>query len=282
MCKTESITFLLMVVLATTLPLAAQSPPAYDDHALPEGWIQAPSSKDNPALWECAGRAGSWVVSESHGPLAITELDFEQEEEVAVPPFLKLTKEMKGRKHLLRTANGWLIGFDAGEFGGGLWWFNEDGSDSTKLLSDNVHAIYETRNGTFVLAGLAHMGHDAGEVDQFIETPEKVTLKWVASLGGSPEASTVDPDGDIVVTSPRGVVRVDYSGKVHTLYRSGEDLTYPTSVVVDPNGDIYVGMRFFVLRLRPADTLYRPQWLMRKSCRSFKTVEYICSCTGKD
>ncbi len=282
MGKTRSLTFLSLFVLATTFPLAAQNDHATVDQGLPEGWIQAPSSKDNSALWECAGLAGSWVVSESHGPLAVTELDVEQEEEVAVPPYLKLSKEMKGRKSLLRTANGWLIGFDDGEFGGGLWWFNEDGSDSTKLLSDNVHAIYETRNGTFVLAGLAHMGHDAGEVDQFIETPEKVTLRWVASLGGSPEASTVDPDGDIVVASPRGVVRVDYSGKVHLLYGSGEGLTYPTSVVADQNGDIFVGMRFFVLRLRPVDSLYRPQWLMRTNCRSFKTVKYVCSCTGKD
>jgi len=195
--------------------------------------MRAPGSKENPALWECAGRAGSWVVSEPDGALAIKELNVEKEEEVAVPPQLKLTEEMKGRKSLLRTANGWLIGFDAGEFGGGLWWFSEDGSDTKKLLSNNVHAIYETRNGTFVLAGLAHLGLDSGEVDQFIDAPEKVTLRWVSSLGGSPEASTVDPDGDIVVASPRRVVRVDYSGKVHILYRSGEDLTYPTSVAVN-------------------------------------------------
>jgi hypothetical protein len=282
MRKRDSIRLLLMLVLATTLQLAAQNLPPEDNQGLPQGWMQAPGSKDNPTLWECAGRAGSWVVSEPQGSLAIKELDVERAEEIEVPPLLKLTEEMRGRKSLLRTANGWLIGFDEGEFGGGLWWFSGDGSDSKKLLSTNVHAIYDTRNGTFVLAGLAHMGHDAGEVDQFIETPEKVTLKWVASLGGSPEASTVDPDGDIIVASPRRVVRVDYSGEVHTLYRSGEDLTYPTSVVIDPNGDIFVGMRFFVLRLRPVDTLYRPQWLMRKSCRSFKTVEYICSCTGKD
>jgi hypothetical protein len=281
MGKTESMTFLLLIVLAV-LPLASQSVPSDAEQGLPEGWIHAPSSKANPALWDCAGRGRSWVISDRGGAVAIKALNVDEEVGVVVPPQLKLTKEMVGRRHLLRTSDGWLIGFDAGEFGGGLWWFSEDGTDSKKLLSNNVHAIYATQNSTFVLAGLAHLGLDSGEVDQFIETPDRVTLRWVANLGGSPEASTVGRDGQIVVASPRGVVRVDNEGKVHTIYRSGEHLTYPTSIVVNENDDIFVAMRFFILRLRPVDSAYRPEWLMPKSCRSFKTVRYVCSCTATD
>src|SRR5580700_6135638 len=118
MRKKESIRFLSMVVLAASLSSAAQNP-SHGDQGLPPGWIQAPSSKDNPALWECGGRAGSWVVSELQGALEIKEPDVDAEEEPVVPRQLKLTEDMKGRKSLLRTTNGWLIGFDDGEFGGG-------------------------------------------------------------------------------------------------------------------------------------------------------------------
>ena len=108
---------------------------------------------------------------------------------------------------------------------------------------------------------------------------DEVKVTHLADLGGSPEASTVDSDGRAVVATPRSVIAVDYAGNVHKLYKSGEDLTYPTSVIVDAHGDILVGMRFFVLRLVPGkDGEYRPQWLMAKECQSFKIVDRICTC----
>src|SRR5262249_10255619 len=152
---------------------------------------------------------------------------------------------------LLRTTDGWLIGFDAGEFGGGLWWFNRNGRDAKKLLPQNVHAIYKTPDGIFVLAGLAHLSQDTGEIDQFIETPDEISLRFIATLRGSPEASVMRSDGQIVVATMHSVLLVDHVGKVHELYKSGEDLVYPTSVVVDGQGNIFVAMRFFVLQLVP-------------------------------
>jgi hypothetical protein len=278
---------LVLFVIVAVMPTPAQNPSTNKGHGVLDGWIEAPSSKANPSLWQCAGYGGSWVVSLRQGAVRANELNLDEApdetaKELTLPSYLKLSKEMIGRRSLLRTANGWLIGFDAGEFGGGLWWFNNDGTVMRKLLPLNVHSILETPGGTFVLAGLAHLSLDNGEIDQFIETEDQVTLKYVANLGGSPEASTADPDGQIVVATMRSVLRVDYAGKVHKLYNSGEDLTYPTSVVADRNGDIFVAMRFFLLRLVPDGSEYRPQWLMPKKCQSFKLVKRICTCTGPD
>jgi hypothetical protein len=198
---------------------------------------------------------------------------------VDLPPQVKLAKDMIGTRSLLRTSGGWLIGFDAGEFGGGLWWFSRDGHDSKKLLSENVHAIYETSDGIFVLAGLAHLSMDNGEIDRFVDTPESVSVKYIVSLGGSPEASTVAPNGQIVVATTHSVLLVD-GGKVRDLYKSGERLVYPTSTVVDGEGNIFVAMRFFVLRLSPRNGTYESQWLIPNKCRSVKVVRYECACRG--
>jgi hypothetical protein len=188
---------------------------------------------------------------------------------------------MVGSPSLLRTADGWLVGFDAGEFGGGLWWFNSEGAVAKKLLPENVHSILQTSDGVFVLVGLAHLLLDHGDIYRFTETQEEVTVKHVADLGGSPEASTIDPDGGVVIATMGSVLRVDYDGKVRKIYKSGENLTYPTSVVVDANGNIFVAMRFFVLKLLVDNGgRYRPQWLMPKKCQSFKIVERICTCTA--
>jgi hypothetical protein len=219
------------------------------------------------------------VVSLEDGSVHLGKPPDEEPQQVPLPQHLKLSKEMIGSRSVLRAADGWLVGFDAGEFGGGLWWFNNQGDENRKLLPENVHAIYQTSDGVFVLVGLAHLSLDSGKIYQFLETADEVKVKQFADLGGSPEASTVDSSGRFVVATPKSVVAVDYAGNVHKLYKSGEDLTYPTSVIVDAHGDILVGMRFFGLRLAPGnDGEYRPQWLMAKECQAFKIVERICIC----
>ena len=274
---------LIVVMIWAALPIAAQNPPYPKERDAPEGWVQAPSSKVNPALWECAGYGGSWIVGIQQGSARINRPSEEPPEENPLPQFLKLSKEMIGIRSLLRTADGWLVGFDAGEFGGGLWWFNNEGDHSRKLLSENVHSILQTPNGVFVLVGLVHLSLDDGKIYQFTETAEQVKVTHVADLGGSPETSTVDPDGRVVIATPKSVLAFDYSGNVRELYTSGENLTYPTSIVVDGNGDIFVAMRFFVLRLVPTSVgVYRPEWLMSKQCQSFKIVKRICTCTALD
>ncbi len=277
MAKAASLLFSLAVISASLAGFGQSS--KANERDLPMGWEEAPSSKANPGLWECAGYGGSVTVSLEGGSVRVGKPLDEEPQQVPLPEYLKLSKEMIGSRSLLRTADGWLVGFDAGEFGGGLWWFNNGGDENKKLLSENVHAIYQTSYGAFVLVGLAHLSLNDGQIYQFTETDEEVKVKHVADLGGSPEASTVDPDGRFVVATPKSVLAVDYGGKVHELYRSGEGLTYPTSVVVDANGDIFVGMRFFALRLVPTNNDdYRPQWLMAKECQSFKIVKRICTC----
>lgn len=274
---------LILVAIWAVLPSAAQNASNLKEPDAPEGWIQAPSSRVDPALWECAGYGGSWIVSLQEGAVRIKKLSDEKTETVSLPQFLKLSKEMVGSRSLLRAADGWLVGFDAGEFGGGLWWFNNEGDVHRKLLSENVHSILQTTNGVFVLVGLAHLSLDNGKIYQFTETADEVKVTMLADLGGSPEASTVDPEGRIVIATPKSVLAFDYSGNVQELYTSGEDLTYPTSVVVDEHRNIYVAMRFFVLRLvRSSSTAYRPQWLMSRKCQSFKIVKRICICTAPD
>lgn len=262
---------LLILVFVEAVPTLSQTP---------KGWVHAPGSKDNANLWQCAGYGGSWVVNEHQGTVAITDLGLAKQTQVALPAQVKLSKDMIGTRSLLRTTDGWLIGFDAGEFGGGLWWFSRDGRDVKKLLSQNVHAIHKTPGGIFVLAGLAHLSSDTGEIDQFTETRDEVSVQFLANLGGSPEASTVRSDGQIVVATMHSVLLVDHVGKVHELYKSGEDLVYPTSVAVDGHGNIFVAMRFFVLQLVPHNGPYDPQWLMPGKCGSVKQVKYECVCTG--
>jgi hypothetical protein len=249
---------------------------------LPTGWIHAPSRQENSDLWYCAGYGGSWVVNNDRSGVALTRFDPEVEKQKPIPPKLKLSKEMIGRRSIQPTSNGWLIGFDAGEFGGGLWWFNRAGSRTVKLLSDNVHAIYESSAGILILVGLNHMGLNYGQVYRFTDISVKVATVPVAKLDGSPEASIIEEDGNIIIATDHSVLRLNTDGQISEIYKTEEYLTYPTSAAIDPNGIIYVAMRFFVLRLIPRTDGYKAEWLMPEQCRSLKLDKNICTCNSDD
>jgi len=84
------------------------------------------------------------------------------------PPLLKHQEGMPGRtvsaglRSAMHFKNGWLLAYDAGEWGGGLWLTNEDGSKTTRILNDNVRAVVPIDGGIVVLSGLAHMSIDFG------------------------------------------------------------------------------------------------------------------------
>lgn len=277
----RDITSIVFFLIALPMATCAQKATGKLASNLPTGWIQAPSRQQNARLWQCAVYGGSWVASDGDGSITLKRFDPETETQKSIPPQLKLSKKMIGRRSLQPTSNGWLVGFDAGEFGGGLWWFSRDGSKTIGLLSDNVHAIYKTPAGILVLVGLNHMGLNYGHLYKFTDSPENPAARSVAKLDGSPEASVVQADGNIIVATNHSVLRVDSDGQVHKIYKSEEYLTYPTSVAIDRNGDIYVAMRFFVLRLIPHGGGYEPEWLMPEQCRSFNLDKYICICNGE-
>ncbi len=274
--------FPLLILLSLPTATSTQKTAAEAAISLPTGWIYAPSRLQNAELWRCAAYGGSWVVSSDGGSIKLVRFDAESSKLPPMPPQLKLSKKMIGRRSLQPTSSGWLAGFDAGEFGGGLWWFSHDGSQTIELLSENVHAIHQIKSTILILTGLNHMGLNYGHVYKFNDTPDKAIVTSVADLGGSPEASTVDSGGNIIVATPDSVLRVDKEGKINEMYQSGEHLTYPTSAAVGSNRVVYVAMRFFILRLIPQEaSRYNAEWLMPEQCRVFKLDKYICGCNPK-
>jgi hypothetical protein len=272
----------LALVLAAITCASYPGGVATDSSYLPAGWAIAPDRKQNPGLWYCAGFGGSWrIIKDKVGNIAIADQTKVNETQPRLPPNVKLSPNMAGKRSVLEVSDGWLIGLDAGEWGGGLWWFSRDGRTKQKLLSDNVKSIYNTSKGTLVLTGLAHLDHDDGSVYRFTDTADKISVRWLSKLGRAPEASTLDEAGDVIVATMNSILRVTPDGNVMRIFESEEHLIYPTSVQVGHSGVITVGMRFFVLRLIPNDKGdLRGEWLMPQRCTTFKLSNNICGCTG--
>lgn len=271
------------IFLTSVLSLAAF--PCWQAHAqtLPSGWVPYPTPKEDSLSIRCANRSGrpQHVSLSDSGQLQIKQLSssYERDEysRQQFPKGVKHQQGMIGRQSIFKMpGGGWLLGFDAGEFGGGLW--SADSSGNThKLSAENVHGLVDTPQGILVFVGLAHLFLDSGNV---LIVPYTATsnaeVKILAKLDGAPEALTrISSDTALVVTT-HGITEITSLGSAKTLLHADFSLLYPNSVVSTPDGTVYVGMRLFVVRFDPHAEHDAEQWFLPQSCERFETTGCVC------
>jgi hypothetical protein len=274
---------LLMSLWATLVVTAGQ----VQAQNVPSGWTPYPTPKSGSETLRCANYSirREERVSVSNGTLEIAVIPFERGgaqsqvfKKQELPPGIQRVKGMVGLQSTLKLRNGWLLGFDGGEFGGGLWFAGDDGA--TQILNrENVQGFVATPQGVLILAGLAHMGIDSGRVfvvPYAVKSPRDVKL--LAELDGAPEAFTKVSDDVMLVVTTRGVSRISSRGGSELLLRRDLGLLYPNSVAVMPGGAIYIGMRLFVVRVTPHAEEYLEQWLVPDSCTHFEIQGLDCVC----
>jgi hypothetical protein len=186
------------------------------------------------------------------------------------------------RRVVHRVADGWLLGIDAGEYGGSLWWFPEQPGPGRKLRKSNIVRLWpgKGQNDVIALAGLFHLGMDKGHV---VFVRRGGDGRWAAAEGPNlqvyPAASMQQPDHSVLIATHKGVFRLRPSGEVERI--AVLDLfPEPVSIVAAPSGDIFVGWPFFVLRLARGQSGYTREWYVPHECASFQQTSTGCVCTG--
>lgn len=241
---------------------------------MPAGWIATaePSGpfEKHSKLMQANYSTHEWRVSVSSGRLEITDDGQPRGHEQAVfPPHFHRTKDMIGRAMTVRAGGDWLIGFDAGEFGGGLWWTSPDGNRTKLLTRENVQAFVRRGEDVLVFTGLAHMGYNRGAAYLFRSTSSDGEITHIGDLDSAPYAALLESNGSVLVALSNGVVTLRPDGSFVRLYEQEEmPSLYPNSVAGEESDAIFVGMRFYVLRLhRRADGVYESTWFERSSGR---------------
>jgi hypothetical protein len=192
----------------------------------------------------------------------------------------KAAEGLAGDRHAKRVNDGWLVGFDAGEFGGALWWFSADGGARKRLASENVAALADSPKGVLALVGLAHMGSDRGRVLLVGEGPDgDRPLETIADLGSAPTAFAQESADSLVVVTHKRFLRVKSSGEVEPLLAPEVHFPYANSLALSKSGVIHVGMRHFVLRLSPSNEGYRAEWFVPSDCKTPARAGFFCEGT---
>jgi hypothetical protein len=291
--KTKSHVVLLGIsTLGALLPRAAcgQQATSGRDH-IPVGWYEYPSDKlEN--LDEASKQCFSFSRNDWHVMVDGSDVTFEKRlrqdnaAAPALPPLLKPENGMPGRNVSdgLRTAihyrDGWLLAYDGGEWGGGLWLTNEDGSRTKRIVDSNVRAVVAIDSGILVLSGLAHLTMNFGNASIFSNPSGlDISLQHTTQLDGMPSAPTKAPDGSVLFVTTDGLYKVTKIGELQRLANLPKWTRHqsPDSMAIAANGTIFVGMRMFVLQIRP-DAGYSFELLLPNECRRFELQQFDCVC----
>lgn len=227
-------------------------------------WHQATAPKEGSAeLHQANYSRQEWGVTLAQGQPCAFLLN-RGERHADLPFRLPINADYRGRQFAVRVADGWLVGFNAGEWGGHLWWFSPDGRRQYKVSDDQITVFVQTPMGLLAPEGLAHLSLSRDKIVRLTRTAQG---RWqsadFAALGDAPYAAAVDTDGSLMVITSRKLVRVLPTGEVKVLLQNGVWWgLYPSSMVRHSAGDFYVGMRFYVVHVRTGPTGTRLDWLL--------------------
>ena len=292
MSTRKKYTLQFSVALAVTLlplKLLGQQP-VPPTRLIPEGWYVYPYSKlknaDKTTLRCFNYSHDEWEVTSEGDGVKITKDDVSAP---SLPPLLKRQEEMPGPnvsdglRSAMHLENAWLLAYDSGEWGGGLWLTNEDGSKAKRIVTDNVRAVVPIDGGILVLSGLSHLQMDFGNAFIF-SNPDglNISLKRSVHLDGQPSASAKEPDGSVLFVTTQGLRRITKSGELQKLAYFPELTRHPdpNSMAISSDGSIFIAMRMFVLKLRASSGRYSEEWLLPNECRKFKfdPTQLDCVC----
>mgnify|MGYP003980093543 CR=1 FL=1 len=159
---------------------------------------------------------------------------------------------------------GWLVGFDKGEWGGNLFWFNEKGTEYEKITSGNIKNLFEINGQIYVTEGLAHLSMSDGQIFQVERKNDKWNVKKKVDLPNAPYATTLTKDNEFLIVTSKGLLKVNKDFEIETLVKEGFwwIYLYPNSILIK-GSDIYIGMRGGVLKTQ-LNNIDSQKWLTKK------------------
>ena len=177
----------------------------------------------------------------------------------------------------IAVADGTLVGYNRGEWGGAVWWFSADRTTHRAVSDDQVQAFFARAGITYALEGLDHLGLRRGALVRF---GRSATGEWtstrVVALPGQPGPFAWRGPHSLWLVAGDSLIEVTLDGRVRTLASAPAGFGRASSLVVHHDGAVYLGAGRVVIRLTPHGATFDEDWLMRPddlaACRSGRTA----------
>ncbi|HKW00130.1 MAG TPA: hypothetical protein VJN96_09905 [Vicinamibacterales bacterium] len=202
-------------------------------------------------------------------------------------------RDRAGDRWAVPVSDGWIVGFSLGEFGGGLWWFNRNGTTSRRIRpgptapanpadpfrAENVLGLPTVGGEQLVLMGLDHLTGRSGRVFRLVQSKTDWTLEPVAVLDAEPDVWLIDGNRLLILTES-ALWSVEPGGVVTQLHQSRIGELSASAMVRAPDGGIYVGLRHYVVKLDQSNGQWRETWFAPSVCATVEMKENRCECGG--
>ena len=151
---------------------------------------------------------------------------------------------------ILKVSDGWLAGYNRGEFGAFLWWFSTDGKKRYKISDHQINEFIIHHERIFAVEGLAHMGLDDGSLIEISQKAMKWTADIFVELPECADAITILKDDRFCIATSSMLLAVSLDKKTELLVSRSDWAWMPVnSIAVDAKSEnVYIGMRQFVAR----------------------------------
>jgi hypothetical protein len=265
----QSVATLFLLIIVSWRPVFAEPQDKLIYPKGSHGWRAiAPPKYESPLWWKANHSTDEWTVSRQSNHIAIKRRDSNEPEQPTLPFTIQRPKGtyapyLVGLRYIAKVDNGWLVGFNAGEWGGTLWWFSPDGKKRYMISKDQVCGFLPSRVGLLALEGLGHLGLSRGKIIRLRKLNGRWATERFVDLGSAPYVAIQDVDGSIIVATSAELLRVQLNKK-KTVLLSGSSWsgTYPNSMVRAPSGNLYLGMRYAVVKITRNKSAYKAQWLI--------------------
>jgi hypothetical protein len=225
-------------------------------HDLPSG--DAVLQYNNPAT--------SWLVSLDSSGQVIAQNKIAKYPSADTLPFRLYFDTMrsyswKGFRTVKKVDDGYLVGFNKGEFGGSLYWFSEKGDTSYQISRVNVDYIFEYKKKVYMANGLFHMGTDLGKINEMRFADGKWKVEETVELPSKSNVILPYKDRMLIVTT-KTILFFDGTNNFDFIKKDGFwNILYPQSAVIQ-NDELFVGMRGGVYKINL--TTKKEEWLTPK------------------
>ncbi|MBE2282096.1 MAG: hypothetical protein IAE77_01395 [Prosthecobacter sp.] len=250
----------ISLLAATSMCLAADEPPKVYEHDVAL-WKEVPvpprtSYEDHGVFFQRANQANvEWTVERQEKTVRAVLSNGRNETPEANRPSFSMEMPLGSLPsvapvQVLNVNDGWLAGYNRGEFGAALWWYAIDGKQRSKISDDQVNQFIVHKERIFAVEGLAHLGMDDGTLIEIRHNGNQWTAATFVELPGCGQAITVLDDGRFCIATMSMLLAVSLDKKMEILVPRAEWTWLPVnSITVDAKSEnVYIGMRQFVAR----------------------------------
>jgi len=192
---------------------------------------------------------------------------------------INISAPLAGLIDAIEVEDGYLVGFNRGEWGGELYWFSKNGKERYEISGHQIVQFIERDNKIYAIEGLAHLGLTGGRIIEIKKQEEEWVAKEFLKLPTTPRAIKLDSKGNfivvtfgtnwsfgkggngVIINATPGLFSIDRDANIDTLVEDGMwgDSLYPSSMVIQ-NDVVYIGMRKGIYKFDLSEK--KDEWLL--------------------